>query len=281
MDWGDGLKQILKEGWRLIYPVLIYFAAAFVVEAAFLAVYAAGTGGMDGNGIRMDSEELVRAVNENSLYITLLLNVVLIPVFFLCVRGDERKRLQGGGKRYACPGIKEYFLTAVLGMASAVVVNVAVSLSGIMNLSPKYQQVSEIIYTGNLGLELVSAVIAAPLLEELLFRGLIFKRLRGYLSPVPAIVISAAVFGLFHGNLVQFVYAFIIGVLLGFVYEKYKTVWAPVAFHVGANFLSVLITELLPQRYMTVVNVVLAMAVSLVIMVYLIKYMSKYKTEAL
>lgn len=261
--------------------MLIYFIAAFAVEVVFLAVYAAGAGGVDGNGIRIGSEELVGAVNENSLYITLLLNVVLIPVFSLCVWRDEKRRLQCGGSRYVSPGAVSYFLITLLGMSSAVVVNVAVSLSGLMYLSPKYQQVSEVIYTGNLGLELVSAVIAAPLLEELLFRGLIFKRLRGYLSPIPAIVISAAVFGLFHGNLVQFVYAFIIGVLLGFVYEKYKTIWAPVAFHVGANLLSVLITELLPQRYMTAVNVLLAMAVSLAIMVYLIKYMSKYKTEVL
>lgn len=69
-------------------------------------------------------------------------------------------------------------------------------------------------------MEIVSAVIAAPLLEELLFRGMIYKRLRDLCSAKTAILVSAAFFGIFHGNLVQFVYAFIIGIMLAFVYEK-------------------------------------------------------------
>ena len=92
----------------------------------------------------------------------------------------------------------------------------------------------------------MASAIAPPIVEELLFRGLIFKRLRNVTPAVWAMVISGLVFGIIHGNLVQFVYAFPIGVILAFIYEIFKTIWAPVIFHVSANFISVMLTNFLP-----------------------------------
>lgn len=125
-------------------------------------------------------------------------------------------------------------------------------------------------------MEIVSAVIAAPILEELLFRGMIYRRLRDFCNAKLAIIISAVFFGVFHGNLVQFVYAFIIGLMLAYVYEKMKTIWAPIVFHVGANLLSVLITELIPQSFLNVPVIISAMAVCLALTVFLLNYVYKY-----
>lgn len=273
------MKEILKEIWRLLYPVLVYFVTAFAVELAVLLILAVKEGGSAGAGIRLGEEELIRLINRNSLLITAIANGILIPIFLLFMRWDERKRLTEGGVRYRIPKALQFALLMLLGMTAAVSVNALVSLSGLQYLSPKYQEVSEVIYSGSVAMEIVSAVILAPVLEELMFRGLIYKRLRGYCGAVWAILISAAFFGVFHGNLVQFVYAFVIGCMLAFVYEKYKTIAAPIAFHMGANFLSVLLTEFLPQRYMTVLNVLIAMFVTLVLTVVLLKYVSEYKVE--
>ena len=139
-------------------------------------------------------------------------------------------------------------------------------------MSPAYQEVSEIIYSGGLFIELVSAVVAAPIVEELLFRGLIYTRLKVLMSSNAAIIVSAAIFGIFHGNLVQFVYALIIGLLIAYVYEKYKTIFAPIMFHVSANLISVLITELLPEKYMTILTLAVATIIMTVITVKAILY---------
>lgn len=56
--------------------------------------------------------------------------------------------------------------------------------------------------------------VIAPVCEELLFRGLLLGRLRPYGERF-ALAASALCFGLFHGNLNQFFYAFVLGLVLG------------------------------------------------------------------
>lgn len=61
-----------------------------------------------------------------------------------------------------------------------------------------------------------------------------------------AVVLSGLAFGLFHGNLVQAVYATVIGCLLALVYEWYGTIAAPMLFHSVANLFVYVMLELLP-----------------------------------
>ena len=61
-----------------------------------------------------------------------------------------------------------------------------------------------------------------------------------------AIVISALIFGIIHGNVVQGIYAFIIGICLAYIYERYNTLLAAVLFHMSANLMSVIMTECEP-----------------------------------
>lgn len=69
------------------------------------------------------------------------------------------------------------------------------------------------------------AVLLAPISEEILFRGLILRSLSPYGNRF-AIVASAFLFGMFHGNLVQMPYAFALGIVLGYVASEYSLVWA-------------------------------------------------------
>lgn len=275
------IKRTLKDLWRLIYPVIIYFAVAFIVQFAAVRVIASaavanGTITAAGKSTAELQEELNSLINRYSLHLTALTNVVLIPIYILLLRRDEKKRRNSLGIRYTTPGIKRLGLFFLLGMSAAVSVNVIVSLSQIARFSPKYQQVSEVIYSGGLFMEIVSAVIAAPILEELFFRGMIYKRLRDMINVKAAVVISALFFGAFHGNLVQFVYAFIIGLMLAYVYEKFKTIWAPVIFHIGANLISVLITEFMPQSMNDAAVILGAMIISMVLTFVLLKYVYGY-----
>lgn len=69
--------------------------------------------------------------------------------------------------------------------------------------------------------------LAAPLVEEIVFRGLLLRGLQPYGRRF-AIFCSAVLFGLFHGNLVQSPYAFVVGLVLGYVAMEYSIVWAMV-----------------------------------------------------
>lgn len=69
------------------------------------------------------------------------------------------------------------------------------------------------------------ASILAPVAEELMFRGYILRSLQPYGKRF-AIVGSAVLFGLFHGNLLQTPYALLVGLALGYVTVEYSIVWA-------------------------------------------------------
>ena len=85
-----------------------------------------------------------------------------------------------------------------------------------------------------------------PFAEEILFRGLLLRSLQKYGKQV-AIFVSALLFGLFHGNIVQIPYAFLVGLLLAYVTVEYSIGWA-VLLHVFNNFvLGDLLTRLMEQ----------------------------------
>lgn len=90
--------------------------------------------------------------------------------------------------------------------------------------------------------------IFAPLVEELVFRGAILRSLLGSLNKHwLAILISAILFALIHLNLAQMPHAFIIGLLLGWIYYRTGSILPGVAFHWVNNTAAFVAYKVLPQ----------------------------------
>ena len=81
----------------------------------------------------------------------------------------------------------------------------------------------------------ISTVIGAPLSEELLFRGLLHRGLRGYWRALPAMALSGALFGIFHVNLAVLVPFAAIGLLWAWAYEESGSLWTTITAHAGVN----------------------------------------------
>ncbi len=79
-------------------------------------------------------------------------------------------------------------------------------------------------------------VVLAPLIEEYIFRKQIIDRTCVYGEKL-AVVTSAVLFGLFHGNLSQFFYAFVLGLVFGYIYLRTGRLRYSAALHMGINFL--------------------------------------------
>ena len=107
---------------------------------------------------------------------------------------------------------------------------------------------------GNFFVVLLGVGILGPITEELTFRYGVCGELAKNGSK-SAIWISAILFGLIHGALVQGIYTCILGLLLGGLYLKTRNVWYPIFVHIGFNTTSVLVT--LFPRYEFVAYVVL------------------------
>lgn len=84
----------------------------------------------------------------------------------------------------------------------------------------------------------VVAVIGAPLIEEIVFRGIVFRSLRRVSPAWVAILASSVLFGLYHMNLVQIVYATLMGIVAGIIYEKSNNLLFPILVHVANNLVA-------------------------------------------
>lgn len=110
-------------------------------------------------------------------------------------------------------------------------------------LAAEYAELMESVETDGPVLTFLSVVIVAPISEELTFRGVILKKALKISPFAAANIIQAALFGLAHMNIVQGTYAFVAGLVLGYVAYKYKTIKASILLHMifnGLNFILVL-----------------------------------------
>lgn len=129
----------------------------------------------------------------------------------------------------------QYLLGVVLALATNMGIQVIASLINLSAHSEQYQEVARIQYNCSFGVGLVVYGFVAPLVEEMIYRGIVYGALRRYL-PLPfAMVITSVVFGVYHGNMVQGIYAVIFGTIMILLYEYFGTFWAAVAAHVLAN----------------------------------------------
>ncbi|MCL1806151.1 MAG: CPBP family intramembrane metalloprotease [Oscillospiraceae bacterium] len=83
-------------------------------------------------------------------------------------------------------------------------------------------------------------VIAAPLVEEVIFRGLCLRFLRQGFSEPMAVLWQAVLFAAFHGTKLQMVYVLPAAIILGLVYLWCRTLWAPLILHMAFNAASLL-----------------------------------------
>lgn len=93
----------------------------------------------------------------------------------------------------------------------------------------------------------ISIAIVPALAEEFLFRGCILSNLLPY-GKTGAIVFSALLFSLMHGNFAQFLYTFVAGLVLGIVYIETGSIWTPTFIHLFNNFYS-LIQQIVYERF--------------------------------
>ena len=93
----------------------------------------------------------------------------------------------------------------------------------------------------------VFAVILAPFVEEIIFRGAIYRFFKGHTSVFAAQIISGAFFAVVHFNLMSFLPLLTIGVLLAQLYEKEGNILLPMLFHAYWNGFSLLTLFLINQ----------------------------------
>lgn len=123
----------------------------------------------------------------------------------------------------------------ILAVSSSVGLNILLSLTGLVQVSETYQDVARQQYSVAFGVGALLFGMISPIAEEIVFRGLVFNRMRRYYPMTMAIIVSGVLFGVYHGNLVQGVYGGCMGILLAYTYERMHSFFIPCLFHAVAN----------------------------------------------
>ena len=110
------------------------------------------------------------------------------------------------------------------------------------NLSVSYRIITQSLFSGEVWMQLFGVGIIIPIAEEMTFRGLVYIRAKSVFSnTIVAALFSSVLFGLFHGNIVQMIVAFLSGCVMCLLYERSGGVLATVLFHIGFNLPSVIL----------------------------------------
>lgn len=117
--------------------------------------------------------------------------------------------------------------------------------SGVLNLlqigSFFSNTVQEALLASELVLQIAGLGLIVPIAEELIFRALIYNRMKTMLSVRMSVFFSALLFAAYHGNPIQIIFAFPMALVMAAVYEYGQHFAFPVLFHMGANLTAVLV----------------------------------------
>ncbi|MCI8402444.1 MAG: CPBP family intramembrane metalloprotease [Lachnospiraceae bacterium] len=238
----------LKILWRLFYPLFLYMGIIMVVRFIISLILGMkvliDSGMMAGMSFQQITVKVMDLYLGVAYYETIVSAMIAIPFLYFFFWRDKKGRMAMNEEvRYCRATFMEYVLLGMVAFGACIGVNNLFLGSGLVEIDPAYQQVREILYSAPLAIQLAGTGLIAPLCEELIFRGLLHNRLKEYTPVKTACILSALAFAVYHGNMVQGMYAAVLGFLMAYVYEKYHSFLAPFLFHATANTVAVLITE--------------------------------------
>lgn len=255
----SSVKNVLLLLGALAAGFLLQFVAAFAVIIPAVAVKQMQIISMGLSGTPQETEMLNQVMTDVMGPAVLVTHIFLLVGFALwygfgCCR-----------KRNAVTTFKNTFcsrnilIIAVLSLGCCYLTNFVMPIAGEIipeNIMQSYLDLMEAAGFGDSILPTIAAVLIAPFGEELIFRGVIYHYACKLVSTVPdkrkafyiANAVQALGFGIFHGNLIQGTYAFFLGLVLGYLRERFGSIWASILAHMLINGCSTFLWEPIAMR---------------------------------
>lgn len=280
-----GTGAVIYEIWRAIYPILIHWCIAMLVTIAVIFVY---TWQERAKGLPVVPDRILDRVFGESLYQLIISSVLSGTLLYLLYRSDQKKRQEGfigRGKDFVWAPPVIWFCVIVISIVAGQFLNDMIDICHLNEIFTGYSELATETMAGQpVWVLLLSVGVLAPIAEELTFRGLVFRRLKDWMPASISIVVSALAFGIYHGNVVQFLYATLFGILLAFIYHRTGTLWTCVVAHMVSNLWSLFGSAWWSQilgriPYGTVIGILIEILLCIVPVYWLWGYRSKGRTK--
>ncbi len=164
--------------------------------------------------------------------------LLVIPAAGFMYFRDRQK--QAGAESDISPSVHPV-LFGIFCFLAGIILNLI--WSGILNMfhitSFFSNTAQERLLASGAAVQIIGLGVLVPVAEELVFRGLIYTRMKRFLPVRISVFLSALLFAVYHGNPIQMIFAFPMSIALAAVFERGKLFVFPLLFHMGANLMAV------------------------------------------
>lgn len=251
-------KPVKNPFWYVFGPLVIYWGVSLVVSMIVSSVlvllnvndFASIMSGMDPSdeeAINIAMQQCTLLVMELEMKYAVQIQAAkalgVIPVFtILFFRDRKAERVQQMPVMRKAP-LRTYGYLIIFALVYNIGVSCLAYMAEIALKLTEDQTATTAMYQAPFAVQIVGIGILIPLMEELLFRGMIYKRFRKQSSFSVAAIGTAVLFALMHTDMIQMLNAVAFGVLLAYVYEKYGSFKAPAVLHMAANLVALIGTK--------------------------------------
>ena len=201
------LKKLIKAMKDIIVVMIIQYSLIFGIGILYMA---------------LNGEDLMSFYIKDGYIILTFIYAVL--VIALLNRYCEKEK--------SLP-LKDYYGAVLFGISLACFLNMLIFKLGQSN------EVVEV----NKTLLFISSGILGPIMEELLFRKKLLTELLMFNNKYVSILLSSFIFSFLHNGMITMLYAFILGIVFGIIYIKYKNVKLTIFMHMAANIIVIYLTR--------------------------------------
>lgn len=258
----DGRESSNKKNNKLVEILKVFIVSAavffafiavnYIIQSIVAVIIVAIVTAQNPNLSTTATEDKVYDIlMDNMSLLYFVISLVFILAFILIQRKTKFSKIVN--LEFKKPATPSVVLSLLLGSFIGVVANTGVSLISKW-LPPKWieanQESVEVFTDGNEFIMLLAVVICAPIIEEIIFRGFIYNGIKKIFyiisnsdskktriqAVVVSAIISSALFGIYHGNILQAIYTGLLSLAMVWIYEMTGSIISSMLVHCMFNF---------------------------------------------
>ncbi len=210
--------------WKVIIAILLFFGIQILLGLLISPLLLLGIGTFS---------------TGNSLLVLQILSsvvtmAVFIPWFFMENKYNRYELIPRKGDA----GVLSFVMIFVGTYAASFIGTGITNITGLNTANETYDETFGLLTDGNPVLAFIALAVCAPILEEIVFRGIVYRNLRERLGFWASALITALIFGLVHMDPYQIAAVLPLGFFFCYLYERFRKLWVPMLGHAINNALA-------------------------------------------
>lgn len=215
---------------KVLFLPVVFLLGQMCILVLFMLFFLIKNPGIDLNN-DLSTKLLSDYINDNTLLISIFQCLIFLPIFYLTYKKYLVDKTESS--------VKSVVLIAVISFLASLILNfVIIGLKNFIGIEMTNNSITFSI--------IVATGIVGPILEEFLFRGIVYNKFLKVFKENTAFYLSILVFAIFHtGGLFQILFAAIIGYFLTYIYRKHHDIKISIIAHIIVNITSLVMSPLI------------------------------------